>query len=230
MAKPNTKAFDHAADLDEAVASNQGNVTPNGMTSGQTLHELTADWWRWILNAPADTNPNLDESGIWAGVENDGEVFFLAGAFAPGEYTRDITVEAGVPLLVPILNNLTFQNIGPAVPGTDPEDDPTVPAQKGLANQWQVEWQKSVTDLFLEIDNVAVKNLQSDLVRTPWFGGEIDPEGFLGGYGFTGDLASANSIGYWSVIDGLAPGEHTLRFGGTAGTFSTEVNVNLTVV
>jgi hypothetical protein len=225
MAKPNTKAFDHAADLEEAVANTQGNVTPNGMTNGQTLHELTAEWWRWIANAPWETSPILDQSGDWAGVDNDGDIFFLAGSFG-GVVTRDITVEAGVPILVPVLNNLTFQNIGPA----DPSAAPKVPAQKGQANQWQAEWHKSVTDIFLEIDGVAVRNLQSDLVRTPWFGGAIEEGGLFDWFGFTGDMVSANSIGYWSVIDGLASGEHTLRFGGTAGTFSTEVNVNLTVV
>lgn len=201
--------------MSKPAPSAQSNVTPNGMTNGQTLHDLTAEWWRWIANADADTSPILDETGAYAGVDNDGEIFFLAGTFG-GDVVRDITVEAGVPLLVPVLNNLTFQWVGPG--------------EKGVANQGQAEWHKSVTDLFLEIDGVAVKNLQADFVRTSWFGGAIEEGGLFDSFELTGDLAAANSVGYWSVIDGLAPGDHTLHFGGTAGTFSTEVTVNLHVV
>jgi hypothetical protein len=215
MSKPIPRGNGHAADLEQAAATAELNVTPNGMLHGQTLHDLTAEWWRWIANAPADTNPILDETGDWAGVDNDGSVFFLAGSFG-GEVTRDITVEAGVPILVPILNNLTFQWVGPG--------------EKGVAQQGQAEWHKSVSDLFLEIDGVAVRNLQADLVRTPWFGGAIEEGGLFDAFGLSGDMASANSIGYWSVIDGLSSGNHTLHFGGTAGSFSTDVTVNLIVV
>jgi hypothetical protein len=230
MSKANGKALGKEAQFESTSDNAQGGNASKGMIAGQTLHDWTADWWRWIANAPAETSPILDETGAWAGVDNDGSIFFLAGTFG-GEVTRDITVSEGVPILVPVLNNLTFQNVGPA----DPSTDPTTPAQKGQANQWQAEWMKNVDDLVLEIDGVAVKNLQSSLVRTSWFGGEIEEGGLFDAFGFSGDLASANSVGYWSVIDGLSAGEHTLRFGGTvnAGTdaeFYTMVNVNLTVV
>lgn len=209
------KAVGHAADLNDASTDSLSVVTPNGRVDGQTLHDLTADWWRWIANSPADTSPIMDETGAWAGVDNDGSVFFLAGSFV-GDVTRDVTVDAGTPILVPILNQLTFQYVGPG--------------EKGAANQAQAEWMKSVSDLFLEVDGAAVRNLQADLVRTSWFGGEIQEGSLFESFGFTGDLANANSVGYWSLLDGLAVGDHTIHFGGTAGSFSTDVTINLHVV
>jgi hypothetical protein len=45
------------------------------------------------------------------------------------------------------------------------------------------------------------------------------------------DLFPTKSSGYWLMVQGLAPGPHTLHFGGSLNTgFSTEVTDHITVV
>jgi hypothetical protein len=89
------------------------------------------------------------------------------------------------------------------------------------------DFKKSVTGLFASIDGVPVQNLQSDLVRTDFFSmGPTQPGSLVNTLGAPVgvDLSPTKSSGYWLMVQGLAPGEHTLHFGGNLNTgFSTEV-------
>lgn len=151
-----------------------------------------------------------DTTGTYAGINqpDPNTMFFIAGTFG-GDVTREFDVPAGTHLLVPVLNNVVLQFSGK---GPDP-----VTGGKGAANIATTDWQKSVTNLFLTIDEKAVGNLQSDLVRTDWFSpGAVQPNSLIESFGFSGELGPAKSDGFWAVIKGFAPGStHTLDFGGS---------------
>ena len=55
-------------------------AAPTATVLGKSFADWTANWWIWALQAPFDDNPLLDTNGDFAGVENDGPVFFGAGA------------------------------------------------------------------------------------------------------------------------------------------------------
>jgi hypothetical protein len=225
MAKAKTKPNDHADDLNDSAESSFVILNSKGNIAGERLAELTEDWWEWVLNTQAGpldadgvpfTHPMFDSTGAYADTNNDGSVFFLAGSFG-GDATREFSIEAGTPILIPLLNNLAVQFTGEG--------------EKGVANKMLADWKTDVTDLFLEINGIPVENLQADLVRTDWFGGVVQ-EGSLAEYfGLSGDLDPSKSVGYWTVLDGLSEGTHTVSFGGsTSSGFSVNITNTIHIV
>ena len=209
---------------DSPTSADELVLQSHGMVAGETVAQWTQDWWTWALQSPAATSPMEDPTGANANVNNSGAMFFIAESFG-GDATRTFDVPAGKPLLVPILNDLALQFTGK---GPDP-----VTGGKGAADQILATWQKSVTNLFLNIDGVPVSNLQSDLVRTNWFSaGTVQPGSLAESFGLTGDLGPSKSDGYWAVVKGLGAGStHTLDFGGaTSDGFSVHITDTIHVV
>ena len=187
---------------------------------GETLSQWTEKWWTWALQAPAATNPLLDTTGAYAGVDNNGSVFFIAGTFstsgASGTADRTFDVPAGKPLLIPMLNE--FDTLDPK--STETED---------MEN-----FRHSVTSLFATIDGVSITDPKSDLVNTGFFSmGKTQPGSLIEELGAPAgsELYPTKSSGYWLMVSGLSPGEHTLTFGGSLSDgFSTRVTDHINVV
>ncbi len=118
--------------------------------SGESLAQWTEQWFAWAWNqTPANKNPLLDTTGAWAGVDNNGPVFFIAGATgALTSADRTFDVPAGKPLLIPILNSLDTLD------------------SKSTEEADMVDFRDSVTSLFATIDGVSITNPGSDLVNT----------------------------------------------------------------
>jgi hypothetical protein len=111
-------------------------------------------WWQWALKAAIDANPILDTTGEYAGTNQSGQVFFLAGTFGGGALVRTVDVPAGKALLIPIVNwILTYPEDVPA--GLTPED----------AEAWMRQTLNDTlnpmvaADLLCTVDGVAVLNL-----------------------------------------------------------------------
>jgi hypothetical protein len=191
--------------------------------AGETVAQLTEDWWAWALQAPLNNNPLLGGDPT---VNNTGPVFFVPGSLG-GDVSLEFSVAAGTPLLVPVLNGIVIQNDGTGNPHTTDN--------KGAANQALTGWQTSTTDLFLDIDGHSVSNLHADLTRTDFFSiGFAQPgsliEALADGIDISKEIAPCKSFGYWEVIQGLTPGDHTLGFGGTASFGSEAVHALIHVV
>jgi hypothetical protein len=93
---------------------------PNSTVEGRTLGEWSAVWWQSVFATPvyaADgttiIHPQFD-AGLNAGdtldlnyahSSPDGRVTFLYGSFFGGNLNRTVTVPAGKPIFVPIINS-----------------------------------------------------------------------------------------------------------------------------
>jgi hypothetical protein len=175
---------------------------------GTSIKDWTENWWTWALQAPAATNPLNDPTGDWSDINNTAPVYFVAGTLFEGTAKRTFTVEAGRPLLIPVLNNIVLE-----------PEDPTVPDPMADANADLDLWEGSVSDLSAVIDGVPVQNLSAYLVRTDFFTpGNPQPGSLLEGVGLPpeDDLYPSRGSGYWLMVEGLTPGEHTISFGGTS--------------
>lgn len=194
----------------------------HGQVAGETIAQWSQDWWTWALQTPFATSPMLDTTGANASVGNTGAMFFIAGSFG-GDVTREFEVPADKPLLVPVLNALALQYTGR---GPDPST-----GGQGAANQYQVGWRESVTDIFLKIDGQSIGKLQTDFVKTDWFSsGTVQPGSVAEAFGLTGDLGLEKSSGYWAVLKGFAPGStHTLEFGGSWDNGTSSVHITDTI-
>lgn len=138
-------------------------VPPGELVVGQTQLALAEQWTQWALGIPAATNPIADLDGGFAQINNNGNVFFLAGNFGgPGFPPRTISVPFGKPLFFPVLN--AFDVEWPSgthttaafptcfdPPGTS-ESDALVCAKNALA-PYQI---GSATDLYAKLDGVTL--------------------------------------------------------------------------
>jgi hypothetical protein len=177
-----------------------------------------------VQQSPADANPVEDTTGAFANQNNDGPVFFIAGTSLgePGSAVREFEVPAGTPLLVPLIN--TFDTL-------DPEE---------IEEQLVAEFRQSVVDAFASIDGKAVLDPLSHYEETGFFSlGEFRPGTVIAELATSAGLEiplgtplyPTKAGGYWLVIEGLNPGDHTLHFGGsTSEGLSTEVTDFIHVV
>ena len=83
---------DVASDQVLLKQSNPGIAPIQSSPHGQTYGEWAADWWKWALEAPASAHPLLDATGENCGVNQSGQVWFLAGSFV-----GPVTVRARCP-------------------------------------------------------------------------------------------------------------------------------------
>jgi hypothetical protein len=212
-------------------------VRSNAAIAGESVSQWTGDWWTWALQSPANQNPLLDQTGAFANVNNNGPVFFIAGDFG-GDVERSFTVPAGKPLLVPLLNAFDVEGpgIAPTIPGWKGTFEAEVnKALAGFQNGGGPNgFQPGVSSVFATIDGVPVKNPQSYLEKSGFFSmGPVQPGSLIESFGLADGtvLSPTKSVGYWLMITGLSPGEHTLEFGGIEKNgFSVHVTDHITVV
>ena len=168
---------------------------------------LTALWWQTFLGS---SDPNsFDRCDL-----GTGDVVFLAGTTG-GSATRSCTIPAGTSLLVPLINGEC----------SEIEGNGETPAELRQCADDQA-------DLFgglsLVIDGVAVSDLTRLRVHSQVFQfTAVEGNVFDIGPGPSRSVAD----GYWALISPLAPGAHTISFGGTFddGVFTTHATYNITV-
>jgi hypothetical protein len=204
------------------MAAKSGTYTiddPNAIVEGKTIAQWTQDWWTWALQSPAQKNALDDTTGQYAHVGNDQPgVFFIAGTTGTAtSATRTFTVPKGDALLVPMLNN--FDTLDP----------------KGHAKQEVKDFLASVTDLSAKIDGKPIANLGQYLeAPSDFFSmGTVRPNTFATEIGapIGAELTPTLVAGYYLMIEGLSPGQHTLEFGGSTNTgFSVDVVDHIKVV
>ena len=185
---------------------------------GKTIGQWSAAWWQWISKIPRDSNPLLDDTGQFSGVNQAGPVWFLAGT--PGFWgpvTREVTVPAGKSIFFPIL----FIAI-PKSPG-DPETESSI---RTRLNDFAT---PLGGDVVSTLDGVpTVFNPSTPTVRTqsPVFALENVPDDNI-----FGETIPAGSIGisdgFWVMLPPLKPGSHVLQFGVAFG--AEDVTFKLTV-
>lgn len=192
---------------------------PTAEVLGTSIKDWTENWWTWGLQAQNDTNPLTDPTGDNADVNNDGPVFFVAGTFG-GPAERSFSVPEDTPLLIPVLNNIAL------VFDTD---------MPGEADRLLAQWEPTVGNLFATIDGVPVNNVESYFVKTDYFTPGSPQSGSLldtvldpFNLPATEDLYPSRASGWWLMIEGLTPGQHTISYGGTFEDNGTPKTVSVT--
>jgi hypothetical protein len=149
---------------------------------------LTASWWQQFVAIPGDSLGRCDVG--------TGEIVFLAGT-AGGSATRSCTTDKNL-FLVPLIN----------VECSRAEGDGGLSEQRRACAK---DFADNFTDLKLAVDGEEVGNLNSLRVKAESSFTAANKNAF-------GIPPAKNSPfaadGYWALIT-LAPGEHTLTFGGS---------------
>lgn len=201
---------------------------------GRTYGAWSAAWWQYVLAAStADpNNPLLSTTGqgCAAGQSASGPVFFLVGTAGSGSVTRtQCTAPSGVALFFPLLNAFDTH-----VPGDGLDTPDLIWADlQSLEGPTQ--------SLFATVDGTAIDNLKPQ--TTPYFACAGPANTGCTAPAFTITLAGQNLFGvqggtyfptvdqgFYLLLNPLAPGTHTLTFGGAGKFAGSKVSQNITYV
>ena len=104
----------------------------------------------------------------------------------------------------------------------------------GEADRLLAEWEPPVGNLFATIDGVPVNNVDLYFVKTDYFtparriGSLLDTVLDRFNLPATEDLYPSRASGWWLMIEGLTPGQHTISYGGTFEDNGTPKTVSVT--
>jgi len=195
---------------------------PDASPYGTNYAGWAAAWWQWALSFPPGNSPLFDETGANAGLGQSGPVYFLAGAFAPGEHTRTITVPKGKALYLPVLN-FEWDNLL----CLDPNTELTMLEMRALI-AGPID---NAAGMFCRVNGHSIHHLKRDFrVVTPSMqlvavaNGLCDDEA-------AGTIVPAVGDGYYIMLKPLPVGTHTVEFGGNMPDvgFALDMTYHITV-
>ena len=190
-----------------AASKAPGTVVPLQETIGDRTPAMwTARWWMWAASPRHGAPAVRDLSGDLCGAGQEGEVFLLAGTYERRPVQRTCEVPAGKYLFFPIIAYIVMPN------GTSNCASISSTAF-GMTDEPQA--------LFAELDGVAIPALEQRRVATTDC---FNVNALAGGPSMT-----SASNGYWLMLRPLAPGKHTLHFGGTLPSLRQDITYTLFV-
>lgn len=188
---------------------NPGVLPPNSKPQGKSYGQWTAAWWQWAFSIPAGQNPVLDATGEFAGVGQDGPVWFLGSTFG-NSLERTFAVPQGKTLFLPVYQWIFGASAGdcdPSNPGVSC-DVPTLRASAAAAAT-------SVQTMEVSIDGVAVQQIRNYRAFSPDSFGVTLPVGnvpeFFGLPTPAGTYSPQVADGYWLMLTPLSTGTHTIQ-------------------
>jgi hypothetical protein len=208
------------------TAQAAGVILPTQSVAGFTQSQLADQWWQWALSFPDGANPVQETTGSLSSLGNQGDYFFLAGAFTSDPVVRSVTVGPDQALFFPLINVVSW-----APTFGDTYEEVRLDAETYLGD---------VSDLFLTLNGdplplpLPTTSLFDYLQTSTEFFSLTFPENNV--VGFDPGTYDAVAVGYWIALGPLAPGHYTLRFGGATelgygeGPFSQDITYNITVV
>jgi hypothetical protein len=182
-----------------SLAQGPSPLGPDHKVGGLNSADLSAEWWKWAMASPTESNPVRDISGKHCAVGQRGEVWFLAGGFGSAKIRRECAIPANRYLFFPIVNMVYWPR--EANSGYTCEQ---AKSSAALNNDTAI-------DLFASVDGIEISNVKAYRVRSDKCFDVFErvPRSF--------DPPSAfpsATDGYWLLLPPLAQGKHTIKFGG----------------
>jgi len=184
--------------------TNPGIIPPQALPHGQTYGAWAATWWQWALSVPADRNPLTDPTGEFAGENQSGPVWFLAGTLGDSA-ERSFTMPPGKTIFMPVFNWIFGAGVfdcEPTVPG-EPCCVPCLQAAAAANTE-------AAEDLDVSIDGVPLQNVRQYRASSPGPFPITYPENSLFGVE-AGTYYPNVADGYWLMLAPLTPGTHEIR-------------------
>jgi hypothetical protein len=207
-------------------------------STGEGIGAFTDNWWNWAFENPTPTSPLVGDysgrmqcDGFQQG--NETGVWFLAGEFAlegdidtgfVGEATRKCTVPADTPIFFPVFNGTCGE--APTVEQPDGtftgDPPPYTKCVKAFVNDGLKK-----SEPFATINGTDLPLTRAASGLFTWeIPTDNNPQGLP-----AGSYETATD-GLWVYLpDGLAPGNYTIKFGGSyfGGGFVLDITYNLKV-
>lgn len=211
---------------DHAYAHNKNPriIPPNANFRGKSYGEWAASWWQVLFAVPvvSGSHPYLN-GGPFQG--ENGVVYLAAVASAPvTPVTIDVTIPAGTPLFVPIINAECSVFEPDPFHGVDEESLRT--CANGHIDQ--------TSGVSAKLDGKKVQDLEKYRVESPLFTYVLPESNLFAFFGLdapAGTTSDAVDAGYYLLLAPLSVGEHKLRIRATFDEFGTFIDTtyNITV-
>lgn len=188
--------------------------------TGKTYSQWSAAWWTYYLQIPLAQNPGFDPTGASCGYMQVGNVWFLMGT-AGGSVTRtQCRVPAGKYLFFPLVTKSLFHK-------TENENGLTGFLQAAV---------RATHEIHASVDGTSVSSLvtldpRSSPLRAaspPGYFPVVAVDDNIFG-GVPGQIYDTAADGFYLMVAPLAPGRHTINFGGSTQNFTTDTTYILTV-
>lgn len=189
---------------------------PGAIVAGKTIGEWSAAWWQWGVALAPPGDPFTDYSGAYAGVNQSGPVFFLAGS-PGGNRSRWFEVPTNTYVLVPLLTGeLSQLELG---------------FDKSAAEirQAALEQANLIDSLHATLDGVTIPQatLFGHREASPDFNFDAVAYNQLGVP--PGGAGIAVADGFFLMLDPLPPGIHVLTYGGGVSAFGIAISETDTI-
>lgn len=177
-----------------------------------------ARWNQWNFSIPGAVHPVLDTTGDYAGVGQQGGVFFLAPGVPGEQTTRDIQVPQGVAILFPITYS-EYDNAG-QLPSAylAVKDLYATVASDFIPVTALPPGPFDITEFHYAVDTVEMTDVAKHRLHSSVFSYTVcpgtAPTNFIPAPAVKDTIYPAVADGYWVTLKPPAPGMvHTLVFG-----------------
>jgi Ca2+-binding RTX toxin-like protein len=199
-------------------------IAPKAKIAGKTQSQLADDWWKYQQSISQEDNISNNGNGDFAGVNQSGDVFFLAGS---GFNNNETSSAINTTIVVPQGKTLFFPIIDGASTGNNIVNSTIKNSAGNLV--YQDTSVSNRADLKQQFDKIEVFNLTIDgkpvlnLSQAPNYRQTTqDPNGFsfnapensltAGTLYDNTFLTKSYADGYYVGINPLPPGKHTISF------------------
>lgn len=184
------------ATLAPGASAEQATVAPSFEQVGAaTQAQLVERWWQWANRVPPGVRPYQDPSGAQCGLNQSGDVWFLAGTDGTADINRRCKLTSDKYVFFPVIAML-----GSSRPGT------TLTCAQAIARAMANNGHLAHAEVL--IDGEAVPQLASHRIGTPHCFDAYPVAPYLSG---AKSYFPAATDGYWLLLRPLPPGEHHVR-------------------
>ncbi len=172
---------------------------------GKTYAQWAAAWWKWGMELPktnsaGGTHPWDDYPRFDLANSPAAAVWFLAAPF--GTNRRSCMMPSGKALFFALIcmESSSLEAV--------PYHGDTANDQAAIAQYWV----DHMVEMFCEVDGIPLSNLTAHRVQSPQISINVPAPWILGEAGGKG---TSSGDGYFVFLAPLAPGQHTLHYGGS---------------
>lgn len=179
-----------------AMAEPNGVVGMKEKVLGKSLPEYANLWWQWASSMPATESPVRDQTGLKCDVNQNGQVWFLAGGYGSSKISRKCSIPKGKYLFFPVINMIHFPNGGAKI------SCESAMAASAMNND-------NLRSFIVTIDDHKIVNPVFHRYSSPTC---FDLLGWPPKNQQSPTLYPSATDGYWVMLQPLAPGKHKLAF------------------
>lgn len=212
---------DSKENSDTEIKSPQNYVIgKNEKVEGKNLNEYANIWWQWTKTMPDQESPLRDRTGDKCHVNQNGEVWFLAGGYGTSKIRRTCVVPAGKYIFFPVINMVYWPKRGAEL------SCDSVKNSAALNND-------ELLSIYVELNGQEIREANNYRIAS---------EQCFNLLGLIPEKYNAPKVyptatdGYWIMLKPLAAGTHKLKFyaqynrsGGAYGEMAQDIEYEIVV-